>query len=172
MADQVTSEFNQYLTFTLDQERFALNIGCIREILEDKDLTKIPGMPECMRGVLNVRGHPVPVLDLRLKFGMPQTEMTVDTCVIITESGQGEEVEYLGALADSVQEVLELAQDEIDPPPKMGATIDSQYILGMGKREDGFIIILDPRKVFSNSPSEEGFPAIENPVSPTIDLDA
>ena len=163
MADnEQKNEFDQYLTFTLGKERFALNIGYIREILDDKDFTKVPGMLECMRGVINVRGHAVPVVDLRLKLGMPQKEMTVDSCVIITEYVQDEDVDYLGALADSVQEVLELTPENITPPPTIGVAVESQYILGMGKCEDGFLIILNPKTVLvSETPNNDISESVE-----------
>ncbi len=151
MEEKTFDEHNQYLTFTLGDELFALNIASVREILDDKEITRIPRTPPAMRGVLNVRGHAVPVVDLRRKFGMSPTQMTVNTCVIIIErSMDGEEQQNIGALADSVQEVIEMTEEMIDPPPRMGASIDAAYIKGMGKSEDGFIIILDAARLFSD----------------------
>jgi purine-binding chemotaxis protein CheW len=149
MSEQQISELDQYLTFTLGDELFALDIASVREILDDTNITRIPRTPEFMRGVLNVRGHAVPVVDLRLKFGMSRSEMTVNTCVIITEVEMEGERAILGALADSVQEVVEMPPSQIDPAPRMGAAIDVQFIKGMGKRNDRFIIILDIDRVFS-----------------------
>jgi len=144
------ASLDQYLTFTLDDELFALNIGWVKEILDDTNITRIPRTPEFIRGVINVRGHAVPVVDLRLKFNMSRTEMTVNTCVIITEIEMDGEKTVIGALADSVQEVVELRPDQIDPPPRMGAAVETRYMVGMGKRNDQFIIILDINGVFSD----------------------
>lgn len=147
--ETVQAELNQYLTLTLADELFALNINSVREILEMTDITKIPRTPDYMRGVINLRGHAVPVVDLRSKFGMPATEPTVNTCIIITEIAQDGASMQIGALADSVQEVLELGPETIDPPPRMGTSIDTDFIRGMGKHDDQFIIILDIDRVFS-----------------------
>lgn len=144
------AELDQFLTFTLDEDLFALNIGSVREILDDTNITRIPRTPEFMRGVINLRGHAVPVVDLRLKFGMSKTTMTVNTCVIITEVQIEGDAAVVGALADSVQEVVEIPPSQIDPPPRMGASIDTRFIRGMGKRNDQFIIILDINQVFSS----------------------
>jgi len=144
------TSLDQYLTFTLDDELFALNIGWVKEILDDTNITRIPRTPEFIRGVINVRGHAVPVVDLRLKFNMSRTEMTVNTCVIITEIEMDGEKTVIGALADSVQEVVELRPDQIDPPPRMGAAVETRYMVGMGKRNDQFIIILDINGGFSD----------------------
>src|SRR5512134_1658617 len=118
-VDGIT-ETSQYLTFTLDEELFALDIGKVREVLEFTSVTRVPRTPEFMRGVINLRGSVVPVVDLRLKFGLSRTESTIDTCVIITEVESGAEKTVLGALADSVQEVIELEPRNIEPPPRMG----------------------------------------------------
>jgi purine-binding chemotaxis protein CheW len=102
-----------------------------------------------MSGVINLRGSVVPVVDMRLKFGMSKTEKTVNTCIIIVEIDvEGERI-VLGALADSVQEVIELGPESIEPPPRLGARLKTEFIMGMGKRDDHFIIILDIDKVFS-----------------------
>jgi purine-binding chemotaxis protein CheW len=142
-------DLNQYLTFTLGDELFALGIASVREILDDKNITRIPRTPEYMRGVLNLRGHALPVVDLRQKFGMRKTEMTVDTCVIVIESRDEGETMELGALADSVQEVVELPPESIDPPPRMGTAVDPAFIRGMGRLGERFVIVLDADRVFS-----------------------
>jgi purine-binding chemotaxis protein CheW len=103
-----------------------------------------------MRGVINLRGSVVPVIDLNLKFGMKETVKTVNTCIIIAEIEMDGEVTVLGALADSVQEVVELEQDQIEPAPKIGTKLNTDFIKGMGKREEVFIILLDIDKVFSH----------------------
>lgn len=151
MSTAGTMETTQYLTFELDNEVFALDIGQVREVLDFTTLTRVPRTPEFMRGVINLRGSVVPVVDLRLKFGMSRTEKTVNTCVIIVEVTLDGETTILGALADSVQEVLDLGPDHIEPAPKIGTRLNTEFIKGMGKRDNKFIIILDIDKVFSIS---------------------
>jgi len=141
----------QYLTYKLADEVFALDITKVREVLDYTTITKVPRTPEFMRGVINLRGSVVPVVDLRLKFGMTKTEQTVNTCIIITEVSVDGEATVLGALADSVQEVLDLGPDQIEPAPKIGVKLKTEFITGMGKQNDKFIIILDIDKVFSTS---------------------
>ncbi|MBN1847253.1 MAG: chemotaxis protein CheW [Deltaproteobacteria bacterium] len=150
MTDIGIMENSQYLTFKLDQEVYALDIIQVREVLDFTEVTKVPRMPEFMRGVINLRGGVVPVVDLRLKFGMSITEKTVDTCIIIMEISLEGESTLLGALADSVQEVLTLEPDQIEPPPRIGTRLKTEFIKGMGKKNDEFVIILDIDKVFSS----------------------
>src|SRR5574341_2546451 len=142
-------ETTQYLTFKLDDEVFALDISKVREVLDFTTITRVPRTPEFMRGVINLRGSVVPVVDLRLKFGMSKTENTVNTCIIIVEVTVDEETTVLGALADSVQEVLDLEPGHIEPAPKIGTRLNTEFIRGMGKRDNTFIILLDINKVFS-----------------------
>jgi len=144
-------ETTQYLTFKLDDEVFAIDIAKVREVLDFTTVTKVPRTPEFMRGVINLRGSVVPVVDLRLKFGMSRTEKTVNTCIIIVEITVDNDTTILGALADSVQEVLDLEPDHIEPAPKIGTRLDTEFIKGMGKRDNNFIIILDIDKVFTVS---------------------
>jgi purine-binding chemotaxis protein CheW len=143
-------EATQHLTFKLDEEVFALDISKVREVLEYTRVTKVPRTPEFMKGVINLRGHVVPVVDLRLKFGMSEAEKSVNTCIIIVEVSVDEETTVLGALADSVQEVHEFKHDQIEPAPKIGTRLKTEFIKGMGKRDDQFIMILDINKVFSS----------------------
>lgn len=139
----------QYLTFVLGEELFAVDIAKVREVLEFTGVTKVPRTPEFLRGVINLRGNVVPVVDLRLKFGMSRTERTVDTCIVIVEVNLDGESTVLGALADSVQEVLDLEAEQIQPPPRLGMRLKTEFIRGMGRRDDRFIIILDIDQVFS-----------------------
>ncbi|MBN1699095.1 MAG: chemotaxis protein CheW [Spirochaetales bacterium] len=141
----------QCLTFTLGDEVFAVDIMKIQQILDFTRITKVPKTPDFMRGVINLRGSVVPVVDLRLKFGMEQTEQSIDTCIIVMEISFGKETTVLGALADSVQEVIELEPDQIEEVPKIGTTLNTEFIKGMGKKGESFIIILDIDSVFSDS---------------------
>lgn len=150
MSVEGITEVSNYLTFKLDEEIFALEILKVREVLDFAKVTKVPQTPEFMRGVINLRGSVVPVVDLRLKFGLKKTEQTVDACIIIAEIDLGGETTILGTLADAVHEVIELEPEAIDPAPKIGTRLNTEFIKGMGKRDDEFIIILDIDKVFSS----------------------
>lgn len=149
MATKMTSSQGQFLTFTLGKEIFALDIVKVREVLELTTVSEIPKTPEYMKGVINLRGHAVPVVDMRLKLGMSQIEHTVDTCIIILEVAFGGEAIVMGALVDSVREVFEMSENDIEPAPKMGAAIEASYIKGMGRQEEKFIIIVDVDRIFS-----------------------
>jgi purine-binding chemotaxis protein CheW len=149
MAVAETTQTTQYLTFKLEDEIFALDISKVREVLDFTAITKVPRTPAFMRGVINLRGSVVPVVDLRLKFGMLKTEQTVNTCIIITEVTVDGETTVLGALADSVQEVMDLGPDQIELAPKIGTKLNTQFIMGMGKQNERFVIMLDIDKVFS-----------------------
>lgn len=148
-AAEKVLDTTQYLTFKLDEEVFALDISQVREVLDYPEITKVPRMPEFMKGVINLRGSVVPVVDMRLKFGMSSTIQTVNTCVIIVEAGVDGEKIVLGALADSVQEVLEMGPSSIEPAPRIGARLKTDFIRGMGKRGDDFIVILEIDRIFS-----------------------
>ena len=149
MATTAVEQTAQYLTFRLGEEVFALDIAQVREVLDYTAITRVPRMPDFMRGVINLRGSVVPVVDLRLRFGMGATERTVNTCVIIAEVQVQGECTLLGALADSVQEVIDLEPGQIDPPPRLGGSVRAEFIRGMGKRDERFVIILDVDRVFS-----------------------
>ena len=149
MAVMEITDTEQYLTFKLDEETFAVDVSKVREILEYTPITRVPRTPDFMRGVINVRGSVVPVMDLRVKFKMSKTEQSVDTCIIVLEMACEDGVIVLGALADSVQEVIELDPGQIEPTPHIGSRIRTEFIKGMGKRDGSFIMILDIDKVFT-----------------------
>ncbi len=144
------TDTRQYLTFQLEEEVFGVDVSHVREILEFSTVTKVPKTPDYMRGVINLRGSVVPVLDMRLKFGMTMTEKTVNTCIIVVEVSFDGETTIIGALVDSVDEVFELEPDQIEPAPHIGMQLKTEFIKGMGKRDEKFIIILDIDKVFSS----------------------
>ena len=139
----------QYLTFGLGEEVFALETGSVREVIELVPVTRIPKTPPFMRGVINLRGHAVPVVDLRIKFDMPMVQDTVNTCVIIVDVDVDGELCSMGAIVDSVREVFEMDSDQLNPPPRMGTSIRADFIKAMGKQNEEFIMILDIAKVFS-----------------------
>lgn len=150
MASNAITKPTKFVTYKLDQENYALDIDQVREVLDYTTITKVPQMPEFVRGVINLRGSVVPVVDLRSKFGRPATQRTVDTRILIVEVTVDQESTVLGALADAVKEVIELEPDQIDPPPKIGTRLKTDFIRGVGKRDNEFIIILDVDRVFSN----------------------
>jgi len=149
MSVQSIADIRQYLTFQLGNEVFGIDVFNVREILEFTSVTKVPKTPDFMRGVINLRGSVVPVLDMRLKFGLTETEKTIDTCIIVVEVGFGSENIIIGALVDSVQEVFELDPNSIEPAPRIGSQLRTEFIRGMGKKDDRFIIILDMERLFS-----------------------
>jgi len=151
MSTAGITETTQYLTYKLEDEVFAVDVAKVREILDFTPATKVPGTPEFMRGVINVRGNVVPVVDMRLKFGLTKTEKTVDTCIVVMEIVVDEDTTVLGALVDSVQEVFEIEASHIEPPPRMGTRWRTEFIKGIGKRNEELIIILDIDRVFSSS---------------------
>ena len=143
------TDTRQYLTFKLGDEVFAIDVSKVREVLDFTTITKIPRTPDFMSGVINLRGNVVPVVDLRLCFEMSKTEKTVNTCIIVMEVRLEGELAVVGALADSVEEVIDLEPDQIQPAPRMGTQIRTDFIKGMGKRDAQFIMILDIDRVFS-----------------------
>ncbi len=149
MSNSTITQPSQFLTFHLAKEVFAIDISKIKEVLEFSSVTKIPRTPDFMCGVINLRGSVVPVVDLRLKFGLAKSAKTVNTCIIIIDVTQEESTTVIGAMADSVQEVVELSPEQIEAPPKIGTGLRTDFIRGMGKKNDHFIILLDTDKAFS-----------------------
>jgi purine-binding chemotaxis protein CheW len=148
MSVETITQVQPYLTFKLGEEVFALEVTAVREVLDFTTITKVPRTPEFMRGVINLRGSVVPVVDLRLAFNMARTEKTVNTCIIVVEVASEQERIVIGALADSVEEVVELEPDQIQPAPSLGSSIKTDFIRGMGRRDAEFIMILDSDRVF------------------------
>ena len=140
---------DQYLAFKLDNELFAVDVGKAREILDFIEVTRVPQTPDYMLGVINLRGSVVPVINLRRKFGMDEVERTVDTCIIVMEVDVKETPVVIGIVADAVQEVLDLEPEQIEPPPRLGTRLNTEYIQGMGNLDGQFVIILDIDKIFS-----------------------
>ena len=151
-AEAVAS--TQYLTFKLGEEVFALDVAEVREILDFTTVTKVPRTPSFMRGVINLRGSVVPVMDLRLKFGMTATEQTVNSCIIVVEmTMEGDQI-VIGVLADAVQEVIDMEPEQIEPAPRIGTKLNMDFILGMGKHNGAFMMILDIDRIFQGSDLE------------------
>lgn len=143
------SEVAQYLTFAVAGEHYAIDVSQVREVLDQISITKVPRTPAFMLGVINLRGNVVPIIELRQKFGMEQGERTRDTCIIVleVETSCGELV--VGALVDAVSEVIEMHQSQIEPPPVIGTKLDIEFIRGMGKVNELFVMVLDIQKIFT-----------------------
>ncbi len=144
---------NQYLTFTLAGEQYAVEVIRVREVLPDKPLTVVPRMPDYMKGIINIRGSVVPVVDLRSRFDMDEGVKTADTSIIVMDlpvDSKGNSI-TVGCLADSVQEVVEISPEEVQPPPTLGMSLDVQHVKGIGKRGDRFVILLDIDEVFRSA---------------------
>ena len=139
----------QYLTFNLGGEMFAVAILNVKEIIEYGTVTEIPMMPSFIRGVINLRGAVVPVIDLSCRFGGKATEVARRTCIIIIEMTEGDIKQDIGVMVDAVSEVLEIAQADIEPAPSFGAKIRTDFISGMGKVNGKFVILLDVARVLS-----------------------
>ncbi|MDT8441521.1 MAG: chemotaxis protein CheW [Desulfuromonadales bacterium] len=150
MEERTTVKSQQYVTFCLDEELFGVEVSLTREILGLIPVTSVPQTPDYMLGVINLRGQVVPVVDMRLKLGMSKGKTTQDTCIIVIEVKVDDETLVVGALADAVREVLELNTDQIEPPPRLGGKLRTEYIRGMGKVDDQFMILLDIDRVFSS----------------------
>ncbi|MDO8208612.1 MAG: chemotaxis protein CheW [Gallionella sp.] len=139
----------QYLTFMLSGETYAMGILAIKEIIEYGNLTEVPRMPDFIRGVINLRGAVVPVIDLAARFGKSATDLTRRTCIVIIEVANGEDAQDVGVMVDAVNEVLEISAGEIEPVPSFGANIRAEFIDGMGKINGKFVIILNIHQVLS-----------------------
>ncbi len=142
----------QYLTFVLGGEMYAIGILNIKEIIEYGNLTVVPMMPDFLRGVINLRGRVVPVVDLSARFGRGVAEVTPRTCIVLLEietAGEDQGIGEIGVMVDSVSEVLEIPREQIEPTPAFGARIRTDFIEGMGKVADRFVVILNVGRVFS-----------------------
>ncbi len=148
-AAAAATEPAQYLTFMLASEVFAVGILAIKEIIEYHHVTEVPMMPPCVRGVINLRGSVVPVMDLLARFGRAPSPVTKRSCIVIVELDTGDERQVIGMVVDAVNEVLDIAPADIEPPPTFGTRIRSDFIQGMGKVKGRFVILLDVNHVLS-----------------------
>jgi len=137
----------KYLSFILDGEEFGLEILKVQEIIGVMKVTRVPKSPHYVRGVINLRGKVIPVLDLRLKFGMTGVKDTERTCIIVTEVRQNGIRITMGAIVDEVSEVLTVSESQIEPPPLIGSLVDTAFLIGMGKIGKKVVMLLDIEKV-------------------------
>lgn len=154
MTETKLKKIGQYLTFRLDEEMFSIDVAQVREVLDLTKITKIPGTPSSIMGVISVRERVVPVMNMRTKFGLPEIENTLNTRIIVMEISIDKNLIILGAIADSVHEVTDLEAGQIEEPPRIGNRWRTEFIKGIGKRDDKFIIILDIDKVISSEELE------------------
>ena len=143
------SREGKYLTFALADEEYGISILKVKEIIRMMPITTVPQTPEFVKGVINLRGKVMPVMDLRLKFGMDEIEYTERTCIIVVEIGGQAGIVLIGTVVDSVSEVLNIKGDDIEDTPTFGTNLNTDYILGMAKMEGGVKILLDIGKVLS-----------------------
>ena len=146
----VNAENTQFVTFRLEDDLFGVEVSRTREILSLIPITSVPQTPDYMLGVINLRGQVVPVVDMRLKLGLVAGEKTQDTCIIVMEVQVEDESIVVGALADAVREVLEIKGDQIAPPPRIGTRLKTEFITGMGKIDEQFMILLNIDRIFNS----------------------
>jgi purine-binding chemotaxis protein CheW len=157
MLAETIQAARRFLTFVLDTEAFGVDIAKVREVLGTYHVTSVPCTPEHVRGVINLRGNVVPVLDLKCKFGLGRTEDTTDSCVVIVAITVESDELIVGFLADAVREVLDVAGEDILPPPAIGARLSTEFLTGMGRRGDEFVLLLDIDQAFGSRNAMENF---------------
>lgn len=159
MNENNALDIHQYLTFKLSDERYAINVAFIKEVLSVPRITKVPKMPEYMSGIINLRGSVVPVIDLCKKFGIGETTRSVDTGIIVIEIPQedddgNDKMLTVGVFSDVVEKVITIEENNIEPAPRIGVAIDTTFIRGMGHVNDDFIIILNIHKILTGTEIE------------------
>ncbi|HSM91996.1 MAG TPA: chemotaxis protein CheW [Anaeromyxobacteraceae bacterium] len=156
-----TEQKRQFLSFAIGDTHYGAPILKVKEILQFDGVTRVPGTPSAVRGVINVRGAVVPVVDLGVKFGRPEVAETKRTCVLVVETAKDGEALTLGVIADAVNEVIDLGDGEIEPPPTFGSGIRLEHVTGMGKVGAGFVVLLDMDRVLTASEAELALAAVE-----------
>lgn len=153
-TEKISNNAKSFLSFKLGNEYFAINVAHIMEILEVPTITKVPHAPDYLIGIINLRGGVLPVIDTRIKFGMQSSDYTVNTCIVVLNINNGSESIVAGALVDSVSEVFELDQEQVQPSPSIGSKYKADFIQGMVKEKDRFMMLLNIEKVFSSPDME------------------
>lgn len=149
------SAAGKYLTFAISKERYGLEILRVQEIIGVPHITPVPRCPEFIRGVINLRGKIIPVLDLRTKFGIPSIPYDEKTCIIVTNVSKGDQKLSVGVIVDTVLEVTDLAASDIEPPPNFGSQLDARFIIGIGKKDDALNILIDIQRVITESETDQ-----------------
>ena len=148
-TNEIKANVNSYLTFKLGDEIFAANVSKVLNILEMTKITKVPKAPPYMKGVINLRGSVLPLIDTRIKFGMSETQFTNNTCILVLDIILNNESVKIGALVEAVQEVIEIDDQHIQPPPSIGSKYKSDFIDGMAKLGEEFVMLLNVEQIFS-----------------------
>ena len=148
-AKHVTGKEEKYLTFNLSAEEYGINILKVKEIIGIMPCTALPQTPEFVRGVINLRGKVIPIIDLRLRFSMEEADYTEQTCIIVVEITKQEETVHVGIVVDSVSEVLNIKGNDVEETPQFGAAVSTDFILGMAKMEGSVKILLDIDRVLA-----------------------
>lgn len=149
MAIDKKVESGSYLSFKLGEESFAVHVNEVLNILEMTKITAIPNAPAYLKGVINLRGMVLPIVDARLKFNMEEIEYTTNTCIIVMDLNSDEGIIHVGFIVDQVLEVLELDENQVEPPPSLGTNFKTEFISGMAKVEENFVMLLNMSKIFS-----------------------
>ncbi|WP_394222888.1 chemotaxis protein CheW [Alteromonas gracilis] len=165
METQDHVETLQVLSFVLDGDFFAIGIDSIQEVIEYKNVTRVPRSPEFMQGVINLRGQVIPVVDLRVLFSMHVSEVTLDTCIIIIDVDVDGEENPIGIVADSVKEVVEFNVSKIQAAPKIGLSVDNRFIYGMVEQEHNLLILLSIQQVFNADDIQQLLVPVEDTVA-------
>ncbi len=147
---------HQFLTLTLAGERYALPVGRVREVLEPTRVTKIPCTAPYLKGIIDIRGSGVPVMDLRLRFNLDETVIAKETAIVVVENASAESVKMVGLLTDAVHEVVELDSSELEAAPKIGSGLSADYIEGIGRQDGSFVFILNLEKILEDEDSVPG----------------
>ena len=151
----------QYLTFFIRGEEYAVGILRVKEIIEYETVTRVPAVPPHVRGVINLRGAVLPVVDLAAKFGSPETDVTRTTCIVIVETQLRDEIVVAGVMTDAVSEVVDLGADQIEPPPPFGTGVRVDFLVGMGKLDGRLVLILDIDRVPSPVELQQTIEAVD-----------
>ncbi|MDA1001361.1 MAG: chemotaxis protein CheW [bacterium] len=149
-ATKISQRGGKFLTFRLRDEEYAIDILTVREIIGVQPITEIPQAPGFLKGVINLRGRIIPIVDMRTKFGFPEKEHDTETCIIVIVI----EKTAAGIIVDAVLEVLDIESDSLDPAPSIGETDSNQFVTGLAKIHDRLIILLDPAKILSPTEKE------------------
>ncbi|MBI3605858.1 MAG: purine-binding chemotaxis protein CheW [Nitrospirae bacterium] len=169
VLEKVENEI-QFLIFSLSGVEYGVNIAGIKEIIRVSGITKVPSTPPCIRGVINLRGSVIPIVDLPVKFGISGNPQTNRTCIIILEVDYEKRKTPVGMMVDRVNEVIKFSPEEIDPPPSFGTPIQGDFLTGLGKRKNQLVLILAIDKILSIEELKSGFPVIpeiDNPIRPS-----
>jgi purine-binding chemotaxis protein CheW len=149
VQDELIGNSGKYLTFTLKDEDFGISILRVKEIIGMMGITPVPRVPEFVKGVINLRGKVIPVVDLRLKFGLPEAEYDERTCIIVVEVSADNGITHMGIIVDAVNDVANIKSEDVEEAPSFGVSLDTTFIQGLAKTEDGVKILLDIDKVLS-----------------------